>query len=440
MGNVMDKKSDTQAAGGITGASGNLSRRGFLTVTCSGGLALAGLMLGGCDRSSRESLGSLSSHTTFDNQIEETPPPPEDTVEVVPNNQAADTVLSKLSLEQKVAQMFIVRPESITGVEVVSVAGDRTRESLQSWPVGGLVYFEQNLYDTDQTSTMLANTMQYALDSSGIPLFLCVDEEGGEVSRVGSNPGFGVNDVGYTVDIGASNDAAYAKSAASYIASYLKPLGFNLNFAPVCDIANNPYSDLMRWRSFGDNPDLVTRMARAQVEGFMESKLLCCAKHFPGIGYAYGDSHDESMLSERSTDEMRETEFVPFRSVIQAGVPFIMVGHLDVPNVTGDYIPASINYGVVQRLLREELGYGGLIITDALEMGAIRYYYSPEDSAVRAVNAGCDLILMPSDFEAAYYGVLDAVYSGEISEERINQSLRRILNTKLQAMGNLFRI
>jgi beta-N-acetylhexosaminidase len=318
--------------------------------------------------------------------------------------------------------------------EAVTQADGQTQEALRRWPVGGLVYFAQNLIDTEQAKAMLDSTLRYGLDSNGIPPFLCVDEEGGTVSRIGGKVGFDAADVGDMADIGASGDPALAKSAASALAGYLKPLGFNVDFAPVCDIANNPDSDTMRQRSFGESPDRVARMAAAQVEGFLEHGMLCCAKHFPGIGSALGNSHNAGITSARSIEDLHELELLPFVSAIRAGVPFVMVGHLSLPAVTGDDTPASLSPTVVQGLLREEIGYEGLIITDALRMGAI----GEEKSAVLALEAGCDIALMPPSLEVALGDVHAALDAGRLSEERIDQSVRRILRTKLEFMGDSF--
>jgi beta-N-acetylhexosaminidase len=164
----------------------------------------------------------------------------------------------------------------------------------------------------------------------------------------------------------------------------------------------------------------------------LENGLLCCAKHFPGIGSAVGDSHDSSISSAQSIEELHAVELVPFESAIQAGVPFVMVGHISVPALTGDITPASLSPQVIQELLREELGYQGLIITDSLAMAAVSDYYSAGEVAVRVLQAGGDIVLLPADFESALSGVLAALDDGTLSEDRIDQSVRRILRTKLE--------
>lgn len=339
--------------------------------------------------------------------------------------------LDAMTLEQKVAQLFIVRPEALTGVGQVVAAGDATKEALERMPVGGVIYFATNLEDADQTREMLANTQAYGQEVTGLPLFLCVDEEGGTVSRVGGNEGFDIENVGNMSEIGATGDVERAREVAVQIGTYLTDLGFNVDFAPDADIANNPMSDTMALRSFGSTADAVAPMVKAQIEGFTQTGILCAAKHFPGIGGAEGDSHDTSIYSQKTVDEIRDEELVPFQTAIEADVPFVMVGHLSMPNVTGDDDPASVSSEIVTDLLRNDMGYDGIIITDSMGMGAATSSIGNDRIAVEALKAGVDIVLMPADLEAAYQGVLDALDAGELDEARIDASVERILKVKL---------
>ena len=339
--------------------------------------------------------------------------------------------VADMTLEQKVAQMFIVRPESVTGVETVTQAGETTREALHTYPVGGIVYFQKNLLDADQTRDMIANSQEYAEDACGLPLFIGVDEEGGTVSRIGGNPGFGIENVGDMAAVGATGDAAQAKAVATSIGAYLHDLGFNLDFAPDSDICGDPAVDVMALRSFGSDPARVSEMVTAQVEGFAEAGMLCCVKHFPGIGGVLGDSHEGAIVSNKTLDELRSWELVPFQAAIAADVPFVMVGHLTAPAATGSDLPASINPAIVTDLLRGELGYSGIIITDSMGMGAVDGFCTPDQVGVAAIEAGVDVVLMPADFPAAYQGVLDAVHDGRLTEDRLDESAVRIVAAKL---------
>ena len=329
------------------------------------------------------------------------------------------------------AQLFVVRPEAITGVDTVTQAGAVTQEALRAYPVGGIVYFQKNLLAADQTEKMNANSQAYAQEACGLPLLVGVDEEGGTVSRVGGNPGFAAPNAGNMADVGATGDPAQARAVAQTIGGYLHDLGFNVDFAPDADICGDPAVDVMALRSFGGDPALVGSMVAAQVEGFSEAGVLCAAKHFPGIGGVPGDSHEGAIVSDKTLDELRAWELVPFEAAIEAGAPLVMVGHLSAPNATGNDVPASINPAVVTDLLRGELGFEGLVITDSMGMGAVDGFCTPDQAGVAALQAGVDLVLMPADFAAAYQGVLDAVRSGALPESRIDESVTRIVKAKL---------
>lgn len=349
---------------------------------------------------------------------------------------AVDERIGAMTLEQKVAQLFIVTPEALVeGVSQVTQAGDMTREGVTAHPVGGIVYFAQNLLDPEQTTTMLANVKQFYADAGNVAPFIAVDEEGGTVVRVADNEAFGAQDVGDASALGSAGDTEAAKRAAEQIADYLMPLGFNLDFAPVADVVDPLRSDTMGLRSFSSDAAVAADMVRAEVEGFRDKKMLCCAKHFPGIGAAAGDSHEGAITIEAINEELETVDLVPFRAAIEAGVPMIMVGHVSLPNIVGDSTPAPLSSAVVQGMLRDSLGYTGIIVTDSLSMGAITDYYTPAEAAVAALKAGCDIPLMPERLDEAYQGVLSAVQVGELTEERLDESLTRILTAKQEYFG-----
>lgn len=410
----------------------NITRRGAVA---SAGAILA-LALGACSDEGVEQgeTGGRGEAGTVSDRAPETGDEPQEGEGAEETVSEVDRIVSQMTLEQKVAQLFVVRPEAITGVGTATAAGETTRQALLDMPVGGIVYFAANLVDTDQTREMLRNTATYAEEASGLPIFLCVDEEGGTVSRVGGNPGFGVDNVGNMCDVGATGDASYAREVAKHIGTYLQYLGFNVDFAPDADIANNPESDTMSLRSFGSTADVVAPMVEAQVGGFAEAGVLCSAKHFPGIGGAMGDSHDGRIYSEKTLDEIRAEELRPFEAAIEADVPFVMVGHLSMPTITGDGDPATISSEIITDLLRNELGYQGIIITDSMAMGAALESLTLDRLGVAPLLAGADMVLMPEDLQAAYQGVLDAVAAGELTEERIDESVRRVVRTKLERL------
>ena len=334
-----------------------------------------------------------------------------------------DAAIEVMPLEDKVAGLFIVTPEAITGVDIAVQAGDGTKDALNQYAVGGLVYFGQNIRSAEQLTEMLTNTTAY----SRYPLFLAVDEEGGSVSRV-ADAGLAEN-IGSAQDIGSGADPPLAYEAGQNVAAYLNTYGFNLDFAPVADIRNTEDS-IIGNRAYGSDSAIVSSMAVSMLQGLEDNGVSACLKHFPGIGSSTEDTHTGMAVSNRTLDEFRAEEFVVFKNGIDAGVDFIMVSHLSLPAITGDNTPGTLSPVVVTDLLREELGYEGVVITDAMNMEAISTYYGADEAAILALKAGCDMILMPDDFELAYQGVLAAVQNGTISEERINDSLRRIYRIK----------
>lgn len=338
--------------------------------------------------------------------------------------------LEQLSLKEKVAQMFFITPEALTGVDQATEAGEMTESCFSDFPVGGIIYFSQNIVSREQMVRMLGNMQQISESRLGIPIFLGVDEEGGSVLRVS---GSGVDNIPYTPDmlsIGATGDADQAFQAGAQLGNYLSELGFNVDFAPVADIFSNCNNTVIGDRAFGYSAETVAPMVAAAVKGLASEGMMSSLKHFPGHGDTAEDSHVGYACSYKSMEELRNFELIPFAEGIAVGADFVMVGHISLPNVIGDYTPATLSYTMVTQVLKEEMQFEGVVITDALNMGAIANNYSSGEAAVRAVEAGIDMLLMPSDFQSAYYAVLDAVNSGRISEKRIDDSVRRILKVK----------
>ena len=343
-----------------------------------------------------------------------------------------EELLSSLSLEEKVAQLFVVLPEQLIGnVSRVTAAGEATREAINNRPVGGIVYLESNLVSPEQTKTMLQNVQQYSMDRLNLPMFLCVDEEGGQVTRLAGKAGFDLPVYDNMSVIGSQGDTEQAYQMGESIGQYLYDLGFNTDFAPVADVLTNPNNQVVSYRSFGSDPETVKDMTDAVSRGLASKKILATYKHFPGHGNTAADTHAGYAYSNKTKEELYQCELIPFIQGIEDEVPFIMMGHISLPNIVGDDTPASLSKTIVTDLLIDELGYKGIIITDALNMGAVSQQYSSAQAAVKALNAGVDMLLMPADFNAAYQGVLAAVQSGEISEERINKSVEKILKAKM---------
>lgn len=342
-------------------------------------------------------------------------------------NEMVEESVAGMTLEQKVAGLFFVTPEQLTGVGQAVQAGEGTQEALATWPVGGLVYFKQNIQSEEQLREMLANTASY----STFPIFLGVDEEGGRVARVAD--ALGLENVGPMADIGSTGDVQAAYTANQTIGTYLASYGFNVDFAPVADVLTNEDNAVIGDRAFSGDPQTVADMVAGAVEGLQSAGVSACLKHFPGHGDTAGDSHTGAAETDRTKEEMDAAEFLPFRSGIETGADMVMVGHISAPSLTdGEKIPASLSEEIITGILREELGYDGIVITDAMNMAAVTNYYEADVAAIMALKAGADMILMPEDFQQAYEGVLQAVQDGTISQERVDDSLKRIYRVKLR--------
>lgn len=410
-----------------------MRKKGIITV-CTVMAVLTAVLAAGCrpsevqlssgNESSGQETGQYENSGTIQGVIEEMSP--EEQIE-----EEIEQYLSDMTLEEKAAQLFVVTPEALTHVGTVTAAGERTREALEAYPVGGLVYLKQNLVSESQTRQMLENTQEYSGEIVDLPTFLTVDEEGGTVARIAGNDGFAVEDVGNMADIGAAGDPLQAYQVGKTIGAYLSELGFNVDFAPVADVLTNPENTVIGSRSFGSDSQLVTDMVLAEMKGLAEGGVLACVKHFPGHGATEADTHEGYAWADRTLEELRISELVPFEAAADAGVPFLMVSHISVPRVTGDDTPASLSEFMVKGLIREQMDYDGIVITDALNMGAVAENYTSAQAAVLALEAGVDMLLMPEDFEAAYQGVITAVHDNTLTEERINESVRRILRVKL---------
>lgn len=342
----------------------------------------------------------------------------------------ASHILEQMTLGEKVCQMFLVTPETLTGFQTVTAAGNITLGALEQYPVGGLIYFSTNLVDDEQTNTMLKNTTVYARENHDIPIFLAVDEEGGRVARIGSNPKFSVEKVPCMKEIGDSGDLSKAYDVGDTIGAYLSELGFNLDFAPDADVLTNPSNTVIGDRSFGTDAACVSNMMLEVADGLLDNGVIPCVKHFPGHGSTAGDTHQGLAYTDKTLEELMSCELVPFQTAVDNGLPMIMVSHISVPSVTGDDTPASLSHFLVTELLREQMGFDGIVITDGMGMGAIEDNYESGEAAVLAVQAGCDMLLITADFPEAYQAVFDAVEDGRISEQQIDASVKRILRIK----------
>ena len=272
------------------------------------------------------------------------------------------------------------------------------------------------------------------MERSNLPMFLSVDEEGGTVARISGSGKFDVPKIEDMSVIGARGDADEAYETGRTIGAYLQNMGFNVDFAPVADVLTNPENEVVKKRAFGSDPALVISMASAVAKGLEEQGVCPVYKHFPGHGGTSADTHEGYAYVDKTIEELEGLDLMPFQEVINNGAKVIMVAHISLPNVTGNDTPASMSPEIITDLLRTRLQYDGLVVTDALNMGAVTSQYSSAEAAVQTILAGSDLILMPDNFEEAYQGVLHAVEDGTITRERLDESLERILKVKVSMM------
>lgn len=332
-----------------------------------------------------------------------------------------EKTLADMSLRDKVCQMMFVRPESITGIDVVTAAGDTTKSALEQYPVGGIVYFAQNMESKDQVKEMIDNSQSY----SKVGLFISTDEEGGMVNRLMNTVGTTYIDSMYNYKdegIQKAHDNAYT------IASDMAVLGFNMDFAPVADVWSNPDNTVIGERAYSDDYSQAAELVGSAVKGFEDGGVMCTLKHFPGHGDTAEDSHYSSAYVKRTKDEIMADEMQPFTAGIDAGAEFVMVGHLIVPDI--DELPATLSYKITTEMLRNEMHFEGIAITDSLAMGSIADNYGVGESAVMSIKAGIDMLLDPTDIDTAIDAVVQAVESGDITEDRIDDSVRKILALK----------
>lgn len=359
------------------------------------------------------------SGTTTEEQTADSQETTEVTEEEKPS--LVDETLAGMTLHEKVCQMMFVTPEELTGEDGVNVAGDATRQALENYPVGGIVYFAKNLESQDQVKEMIDNSQKY----SSIGLFVATDEEGGVVNRLMDTVGTTyIGSMYYYKDDG--DETAYEN--AYTIANDMSALGFNLDFAPVADVWSNPDNTVIGERAYSDDYAQAAELVGNAVKGFNDGGVMCTLKHFPGHGDTAEDSHYSSAYVHRTKEEIMADEMQPFRLGIEAGAEFVMVGHLIVPDI--DEVPATLSYKIATGILRDELKFEGVAITDSFEMESIADNYSVDDAVVMSVKAGMDMILQPKDMASAVNSIEQAVADGELSEDRIDESVRRILTLK----------
>ena len=355
---------------------------------------------------------------------------------VTPPEDGVEAKLQQMTLREKVGQLFYVRLESLdptiewttyddlANIKILEVTENMKRTNAQ-YPVGGIILYAWNIKDEAQLSRIIPQVRAL----NGNPL-LCIDEEGGRVSRIANNPNFDVQKYESMAAIGATGDPMIAYGCGNTIGTYLKRYGFDIDFAPVADVNTNPENIVIGERAFSEYPSVAAPMVTSYLQGLKDAGITGCIKHFPGHGDTKADTHFGYASTQKTWEEMLNCEMITFKAGIQWGCQLIMTAHIAAPNVTGSDIPSTMSSIVLKDKLRGELGYQNIIITDGMEMGAITQQYTSAEAAVGSIQAGVDIVLGPRYFTEAFDAVVAAVNDGTISEERINQSVRRILTLR----------
>lgn len=337
-------------------------------------------------------------------------------------------IINQMTIEEKVAQLFIVDLYTYNnGVEVTDMTL-ALKDRLGKYPIGGFIFFDKNIVDTNQVVKLIRDLQS----NTKFPLFTSVDEEGGLVSRLEKNSSIGMTKIPNEQVVGDTDNTENAYYVGTVIGSELAALGFNMDFAPVADVNTNPNNPVIGVRAFSSDQNVVADMVSSEIQGLQEQGVAAVAKHFPGHGDTSTDTHTGAVYVEHDINRLKQIELVPFQKAIDSNVMGIMAAHIALPNVANTDEPASLSYQIITELLRQDMKFDGVVITDALNMGAVADSYSSDEACVKAILAGDDVLLMPEDFELGYNGILKAVNDGTISEERINESLYRIISLKLK--------
>jgi beta-N-acetylhexosaminidase len=350
----------------------------------------------------------------------EEPAPGEDVADHEENHDMIPKTVTNMTLNEKIGQLLFV---GISGTSL----NQNDLNLIQKYKVGGLILYSHNLVDTTQSVNLL-NSIKNQNSTNAIPLFLGVDQEGGNVSRLPSDIlTFPTNE-----QIGRINSEEYSYDIGKTLGEELNAFGFNLNFAPVLDVNSNPDNPVIGNRSFSPDANIVSRLGTATLKGLQSQKIIPVVKHFPGHGDTKVDSHLALPIVHKDLSKLSDTELVPFKHAIKNKADAVMVAHILLPEIDSEY-PATLSHTVITDILRKELNFNGVVITDDMTMGAIKEHYSISKAVVKSINAGSDIVLVAHNYNSvvtSYNSLVEAVQNGTISEERINKSVTRILNLK----------
>ena len=367
-------------------------------------------------------------------------------------NTKVESLMEEMTLRQKITQMMMVDfrnwdenlNDSIGAADFTEM-NDQVKEVIETYHFGAVIYFADNIQKTEQSYQLTMDMQEAVIESGGIPMFIGADQEGGSVYRLGSGTALPGN-----MALGATGNKEYAYTAGSIVGKELSVLGINTNLAPVVDVNSNANNPVIGLRSYSDDAETVGIMASAFISGMREDNIIGCAKHFPGHGDTETDSHYGLPLVDKSKDVLMENELLPYKYIIADGADMIMTAHILYPQLDNSTIysektkkqeslPATMSKKIVTDLLKNEMGFEGVVITDAMRMEAVSKYWNPVQAVLNAINAGVDMICMPcvlydlddlKDLDTIIEGVEKAVADGVVSEERINDAVERILKVK----------
>ena len=322
--------------------------------------------------------------------------------------------IKKMTLDEKVAQLLIVQNP---GMQI----SEAEIERLKTAPYGGYILMENNYGTLSATRKFVKNLQSY----SKRPLIISTDQEGGNVQRIRMIQDYSATIIPEMYRVGKTNNTELAKEIGRVMAEEMRVIGINVDFAPDADVFLNPNNTVIGRRSFSEKPEAVARMSLALAQGLEENGVIATYKHFPGHGDTAVDSHLSLPVINRTREQLDEEDLVPFKNAIKNGAKIIMIGHIALPKITNNNTPATLSKKINKTILRKELGFDGLIVTDGMNMGALANNYSETEVYYRAINAGVDLLLLPSHPELAIESI-----KKNVSEERINESVYRILKFK----------
>ena len=363
-------------------------------------------------------------------------------IHAIIQNNTIDEIINNMTLEEKITQMMMPSIRSNN----LYVSNEKIDSLIEQYDFGGIILFKDNINNTEQTIDLIDNLQQNAKKSkNSIPLFIGVDQEGGSITRLTTGTSFSGN-----MALAATNDSDNVLKASNIIGKELNALGFNIDFAPSLDINDNPNNPVIGVRSFSDNYDIVSKYGKEYIKGLHQNKIIAAAKHFPGHGNTETDSHIGLPLINKTYDELKENELIPFQSAIDDNVRMIMTAHIMFPLIENETyesiqdhqmitLPATLSKKIITNILREDLGFEGVVITDALDMDAIKLHFDKKDVYKLAINAGVDLLLMPINLNNDYIEleiqeninmIKKMVKNNEINEDMINNAVKRILKLK----------